>query len=303
MRTHAASCEEPEAGGFAPPCRPPRRKLALPTLTRKPINWDSREAMESSFSRVFPIPPSCRKAPPRRRSNIAEKSAEKSALAMILGLYRSDNFRKPSLTPPPPTFPPQLGAFPNSRERPQMAGQKRANFIPRNSEKARLAFFDQGFRRSRRGGRTPMRAKSPDSRPRPPEGERSNSSFPAPINTRKPRIRPSPSFETSAQTTSSLPQSEGEPRNARRDSASDGGAPHPAVPQRPGDKICGTSSRCVTRSDSGYIRGTAPRRAASPSARADRVGSVVYSDLVVKRCIGRRRRPPCPSAARRKGRM
>lgn len=85
----------------APPCRPPRRKLALPTLTRKPINWDSREAMESSFSRVFPIPPSCRKAPPRRRSNIAEKLAEKSALAMILGLYRSDNFRKPSLMPPP----------------------------------------------------------------------------------------------------------------------------------------------------------------------------------------------------------
>ena len=101
LRTHAASCEEPEAGGFAPSCRPPRRKLALPTLTRKPINWDSREAMESSFSRVFPIPPSCRKAPPRRRSNIAEKLAEKSALAMILGLYRSDNFRKPSLTPPP----------------------------------------------------------------------------------------------------------------------------------------------------------------------------------------------------------
>ena len=85
----------------APPCRPPRRKLALPTLTRKPIDQDSREAMESSFSRVIPIPPSCRKAPPGRRSNIAEKSAEKSALAMILGLYRSDNFRKPSLTPPP----------------------------------------------------------------------------------------------------------------------------------------------------------------------------------------------------------
>lgn len=112
----------------APPCRPPRRKLALPTLTRKPINWDSREAMESSFSRVFPIPPSCRKAPPRRRSNIAEKSAEKSALAMILGLYRSDNFRKPSLTPPPPTFPPQLGALPNGRERPQMARQKTRRF-------------------------------------------------------------------------------------------------------------------------------------------------------------------------------
>lgn len=88
----------------APPCRPPRRKLALPTLTRKPINWDSREAMESSFSRVFPIPPSCRKAPPKRRSNIAEKLAEKNALAMILGLYRSDNFRKPSLMPPPPRF-------------------------------------------------------------------------------------------------------------------------------------------------------------------------------------------------------
>ena len=200
-------------------------------------------------------------------------------------------------------FPPQLGALPNGCERTQMAGQKRANSIPRNSGKARLASFEQGFRRSRRGGRTPMRAKSPDSRPRPPEGERSNSSFPAPINTRKPRIRPSPSFETSAQTTSSLPQSEGEPHNARRDGASDGGAPHPAVPQRPGDKICGTSSRRATRSDSGYIRGTAPRRAASPSARADRVGSVVYSDLVVKRCVGRWRHPPRPSAARRKGRM
>ena len=303
MRTHAASCEEPEAGGFAPPCRPPRRKLALPTLTRKPINWDSREAMESSFSRVFPIPPSCRKAPPRRRSNIAEKSAEKSALAMILGLYRSDNFRKPSLTPPPPRFLHNWARSQTDANGRRWPDKRRADSISRNSEKARLASFDQGFRRSRREGRTPMQAKSPDSRPRPPEGERSNSSFPAPINTRKPRIRPSPSFETSAQTTSSLPQSEGEPHNARRDGASDGGAPHPAVPQRSGDKICGTSSRRAARSDSGCIRGTAPRRAASPSVRADRVGSVVYSDLVVKRCIGRRRRPPCPSAARRKGRM
>lgn len=222
---------------------------------------------------------------------------------MILGLYRSDNFRKPSLTPPPPTFPPQLGALPNGCERTQMAGQKRANSIPRSSGKARLASFEQGFRRSRRGGRTPMQAKSPDSRPRPPEGERPNSPFPAPINTRKPRIRPSLNLETFAQTTSSLQQSEGEPRNARRDGTSDGGAPRPAVPQRPGDKICGTSSRRVTRSDSGCIRGTAPRRAASPSARADRVSSVVYSDLVVKRCVGRRRCPPCPSATRRKGRM
>lgn len=148
-----------------------------------------------------------------------------------------------------------------------------------------------------------MRAKSPNSRPQPPEGERSNSPFPAPINTRKPRIRPSLNLETFAQTTSSLQQSEGEPRNARRDGASDGGAPHPAVPQRPGDKICGTAPRRAARSDSGRILGTAPRRAASPSARADRVSSVVYSDLVVKRCIGRRRCPPCPSAARRKGRM
>ena len=45
----------------APPCRPPRRKLAPPTPAREPVDRDSREAMESSFSRVFPIPPSCRK--------------------------------------------------------------------------------------------------------------------------------------------------------------------------------------------------------------------------------------------------
>ncbi len=45
----------------APPCRPPRRKLVPPTPAREPVDRDSREAMESSFSRVFPIPPSCRK--------------------------------------------------------------------------------------------------------------------------------------------------------------------------------------------------------------------------------------------------
>lgn len=205
--------------------------------------------------------------------------------------------------PPPPRFLHNWARSQTDANGRRWPDKRRADSISRNSRKARLASFDQGFRRSRRGGRTPMRAKSPDSRPRPPEGERSNSSFPAPINTRKPRIRPSPSFETSAQTTSSLPQSEGEPHNARRDGASDGGAPHPAVPQRFGDKICGTSSRRAARSDSGRIRGTAPRRAASPSARADRVSSVVYSDLVVKRCVGRRRCPPCPSATRRKGRM
>ena len=148
-----------------------------------------------------------------------------------------------------------------------------------------------------------MRAKSPDSRPRPPEGERSNSSFPAPINTRKPRIRPSPSFETSAQTTSSLPQSEGEPRNARRDGTSNGGAPQPAVPQRSGDKICGTAPRPAVPRRKERQRSHPPRRAAPPSARTDRTSSVVYSDLVVKRCVGRWRHPPRPSAARRKGRM
>lgn len=53
------------------------------------------------FQSCFPDPAFMSEAPSRRRSNIAEKLAEKSALAMILGLYRSDNFRKPSLMPPP----------------------------------------------------------------------------------------------------------------------------------------------------------------------------------------------------------
>lgn len=301
LRTHAASCEEPES-------RPPRpvgllagswrcqRLRGNPLIGILAKRWN-QVSVVFSRSRLHVGKPLQDGGPTLRKSWLKKRACYDT---------RALPFRQLPETffdAPPPTFPPQLGALPNGRERTQMAGQKRANSIPRNSGKARLASFEQGFRRSRRGGRTPMQAKSPDSRPRPPEGERPNSPFPAPINTRKPRIHPSLNLETFAQTTSSLQQSEGEPRNARRDGTSDGGAPRPAVPQRPGDKICGTSSRRATRSDSSCIRGTAPRRAASPSARADRVSSVVYSDLVVKRCVGRRRRPPCPSAARRKGRM
>ena len=301
LRTRAASCEEPESG----PPRPvgllagswrrqrPREYPSIGILAKR---WN-QVSVVFSRSRLHVEKPLQDGGPTLRKSWLKKRACYDT---------RALPFRQLPETffdAPPPRFlhnwaRSQTDA--NGRRRPD---KRRADSISRNSEKARLASFDQGFRRSRREGRTPMQAKSPDSRPRPPEGERSNSSFPAPINTRKPRIRPSPSFETSAQTTSSLPQSEGEPRNARRDGASDGGAPHPAVPQSPGDKICGTSSRRAARSDSGCIRGTAPCRVASPSVRADRVGSVVYSDLVVKRCIGRRRRPPCPSAARRKGRM
>ena len=301
MRTHAASCEEPESG----PPRPvgllagswrrqhPRENPSIRILAKR---WN-QVSVVFSRSRLHVGKPLQDGGPTLRKSWLKKRACYDT---------RALPFRQLPETffdAPPPRFLHNWARSQTDANGRRWPDKRRADSIPQNSRKARLALFNQGFRRSRRGGRTPMRAKSPDSRPQPPEGERSNSSFPVPINTRKPRIRPSLGLETSAQTTSSLPQSEGEPRNARRDGTSNGGAPQPAVPQRSGDKICGTAPRPAVPRRKERQRSHPPRRAAPPSARTDRTSSVVYSDLVVKRCVGRWRHPPRPSAARRKGRM
>lgn len=73
MRFPAKSPTRQDRPALSAPCRKP----ALPTPSRKPAQRISREAMESSFSRVFPIPPSRWEAPPRRRSNSVESWLKK----------------------------------------------------------------------------------------------------------------------------------------------------------------------------------------------------------------------------------
>ena len=142
LRTHAASCEEPES-------RPPRpvgllagswrcqRLRGNPLIGILAKRWN-QVSVVFSRSRLHVGKPLQDGGPTLRKSWLKKRACYDT---------RALPFRQLPETffdAPPPTFPPQLGALPNGRERTQMARQKTRRFYTSKLKKSTARTLQSG---------------------------------------------------------------------------------------------------------------------------------------------------------------